>query len=91
MQLCGDEKVIAPDQLRLPKDFVAQYHGIGGGWSAYADILHNNTAVAPSEIFADVWPRAEAAIPLAQAAFANKAYVNAAQALPVYLRDDVVN
>ena len=65
------------------------WFGIGSGFAAYAAILHTRlgilTGCAP-----DAYPQARDVAVLGAAAFAQGLAVSAEQALPVYLRDNVV-
>ncbi|MDH5484188.1 MAG: tRNA (adenosine(37)-N6)-threonylcarbamoyltransferase complex dimerization subunit type 1 TsaB [Gammaproteobacteria bacterium] len=87
MLLVDDELVIPPDQLSRPEgdDWV----GAGSGWQTYAESLSGSMGVDASRQFADYFPQAKTIARLAVADFAQGKGVDAAQALPVYLRNDV--
>lgn len=79
MQLYGAESLIFPNEL-LISDGV----GVGNGWQVYAINTEKVEAIYP-----DIMPIASAAIPLIIAAFKQGLAIDPAQALPVYLRDNV--
>ena len=88
MQLVDSENVIAPDQVVLPGD--EAWAGAGTGWSAYGERL--KSAIAPAEITVQLhecFPTAGAILKLAVVDYAAGLHVPAAQAVPVYLRDNV--
>ena len=88
MRITGRECVTAPDQVPGPRG--GGWTGAGSGWSAYAETM--TAALGEGIVSAQLescFPTAEAIVRLAVADFAAGAYVSAAQALPVYLRDKV--
>lgn len=66
------------------------WHGIGSGWSAFPDDLKQAAGDAVSDWQGDYFPHAQDAAVLAVDAFNRGLAVSADQALPVYLRDQVV-
>ncbi len=88
MQLVGEERVIAPEQVTVPDE--RDWSGAGTGWSAYGQRLQ--AAIAPVELAACLdacLPSAAAIARLAVEDFRAGRHVAAAQAVPVYLRDNV--
>jgi tRNA threonylcarbamoyladenosine biosynthesis protein TsaB len=81
VQLVGEERVIAPDQVQAGAATVFA----GTGFSAYPVL----TALAGTAAHATVLPRASAIALLGQAALHAGQGLPAAQAQPVYLRDQV--
>ncbi|MFA7617771.1 MAG: tRNA (adenosine(37)-N6)-threonylcarbamoyltransferase complex dimerization subunit type 1 TsaB [Thiohalomonadaceae bacterium] len=81
----GDERVSAPDTVVLPND--GSWCGAGTGWSAYEARLPAQVVERDGERL----PHAHDLALLAAAAYERGAYVTAAAAVPVYLRDDVTH
>jgi tRNA threonylcarbamoyladenosine biosynthesis protein TsaB len=87
-QLLGTEAVLAPEAVTAP------HHGsavaIGSGWASYGAILAERTH-CPSQLtlLPDRFPRASPIARLGTAFLASSGGVDAAHALPVYLRDRV--
>ena len=87
MLLQGEECVCPP---AATPTLTGTWQGCGSGWAAYADLLHARhpeVALSPQED----WPHAQDVASLAVAALARGEGVSAADALPVYLRDQVVH
>lgn len=87
MECTGGEKVTSPGRISTPAH--ETWFGVGTGFEAYADELRRNNAVTLSSYEANRYPLAEDILPFASRALANKEYVDARSALPVYLRDNV--
>jgi tRNA threonylcarbamoyladenosine biosynthesis protein TsaB len=87
MRVDGMENVCAPDKIDLPS--TVQWYGVGSGWATYAEKL--TTKLGVQHYQGDKYPQARAMIPLALAAFQEGQFVSAENALPVYLRNQVVN
>ena len=88
MQLVGEEKVVAPEGVSVPAE--CDWTGAGTGWAAYGEPLR--AAIAPVELVAqldDCLPSAASIARLAVADYRAGRHVTAAQAVPVYLRDNV--
>ena len=88
VHLQGSESVIAPERASIPAEH--EWTGAGTGWSAYGEIL--NAAIAPAGLAGqlnDCLPTAASIARLAAADFQAGRHVDASQAVPVYLRDNV--
>lgn len=88
MHLDGEERVIAPDRVSRPGE--AGWLGAGTGWSAYGEELI--AAIGDDVLSARLdacLPSADAIARLAVVEFEAGRHVTAAQAVPVYLRDNV--
>ena len=83
----GAEQVVAPEAVRLPATWVAaQTIGVGSGFAAYPVL---DAALPGLPVRAGLWPRAHEIAQLAAAEVRAGRTAAPAQALPVYLRDDV--
>jgi tRNA threonylcarbamoyladenosine biosynthesis protein TsaB len=88
MQLVGEERVIAPDQVDKPGE--GGWTGAGSGWSAYGETL--KAAIGPgmlSGYMHECFPTAASIVRLAVAEYQAGRHVPASKAVPVYLRDNV--
>ncbi|SIT65817.1 tRNA threonylcarbamoyladenosine biosynthesis protein TsaB [Ectothiorhodosinus mongolicus] len=82
------EQVSAPDQLA---DQSGQaYQAIGRGWQTYGAVLAASMGQEPQNLAANLLPRAHEVARLAVRDFAQGLGVSADEAMPVYLRDQVV-
>ena len=81
----ADEQVIDPDQVALNAASVELL--IGNGWAVYADQWHPHNHVISNEFN---YPHASDVCWIAKAGMAAQQGVTVEQALPVYLRDQVV-
>ncbi len=91
-QLTGEEQVISPDKVQLPKTLLQQnktWIGAGTGWASYADRLLANATVTVQQTLPDCLPSAEVIATLAVPEFNAGNTIIAAEAIPVYLRNDV--
>jgi tRNA threonylcarbamoyladenosine biosynthesis protein TsaB len=86
-ELLGNEQVIAPASVRLVSETPG--FGIGSGWDTYSDELRQVAGQYLSGADPRALPRAEDVIRLAAEYFKAGQFVDAADALPVYLRDNV--
>ena len=84
----ADERVTSPDAVQLPSS--GQIFGIGSGWGAYRERLEHVLQRRLSGIDPDRFPLAKDMLPLAVREYNKGRCVSAEQALPVYLRDNVV-
>ena len=82
------EQVSAPEQLAYPSG--EAYQAIGRGWQTYGSVLAASMGQEPRYLAANSLPRAHEVARLAVRDFAQGLAVSADQAMPVYLRDQVV-
>lgn len=87
VSLLADELVCRPEAVPQPE--AGEWHGIGSGWSVFADALQARFPVQFDEKDTMLLPRAEEVALLAQHAVENGQTVAAEEAIPVYLRDKV--
>lgn len=88
MRLQDRELVCPPDQVPLPVS--GRWTGAGSGWNSYAETLTIRFADIIEKTVSDVWPRAAATARLAVTELAAGHTLTAAEARPVYLRDQVI-
>lgn len=88
MQQVEREMVCKPQAVPLPK--TTGWYGAGTGWASYTQLLLSRLGGHVLTYYPDCFPDAQAMIPLAMNAFQNGQTVSAEHALPVYLRDQVV-
>jgi tRNA threonylcarbamoyladenosine biosynthesis protein TsaB len=86
-ELLGEERVIPPAMVSVALDTPAYCSGTG--WAAHGNELVDKLGVLCSEIDPEALPRAEDVARLGTAYYRAGQAVDAAQALPVYLRDNV--
>ncbi len=79
MQLQNTEQVTSISQVPIPEK---TWFGAGNGWQAY-HLTHSHCR-------ADLYPQAQAMLPLAIHAFEQQQVLSAEQATPIYLRDNIV-
>ncbi|HGN2785598.1 tRNA (adenosine(37)-N6)-threonylcarbamoyltransferase complex dimerization subunit type 1 TsaB [Pseudomonas aeruginosa] len=85
MRLAGSEAVLPPERVAVPWDAdAADWFGAGTGWG-YVERMPQR----PAALDASLLPHAEDLLSLAGFAWARGEGVEAEQALPVYLRDNV--
>lgn len=89
VQPLDDEVVISPERVSLPQG--ERWYGIGSGWLTYADTLAEQLADRVAGSVGEFYPHAQDVAVLAASAVARGETVAAEQALPVYLRDQVVH
>lgn len=82
------EQVASPDAVRVPS--TGQIFGIGSGWGTYRERLERILDGQISGVDPDRFPLAKDMLPLAVREYNAGCCVSAEQALPVYLRDNVV-
>ena len=87
MQPVGEEQVCGPGEVPLPPK--RGWFGVGTGWAAYPQALQDRLGERLAGMHAECYPHAADVARLARASFASGDTVEAAQALPVYLRDRV--
>ena len=86
LELVKEEKVQAPQQVIARSAAIAC--GLGSGWKTYGKVLI--AATHAKTINKDALPNAVATVQLAQQKYYRRQVVEAHQALPVYLRNQVV-
>ncbi len=84
----SDEMVCPPDQVPLLDG--QEWHGIGSGWQTYAEALNVRQQGRVLDWQGESLPHAQDVAVLAVDAFGKGQAVTAREALPVYLRDQVV-
>ena len=84
----SDELVCAAEQVPLLDG--EGWHGIGSGWQPFAEVLKQRQQERLLEWQGDYLPHARDIATLAVDAFAKGRTVSAREALPIYLRDQVV-
>lgn len=84
----SDELVCPPEQVPLLDG--QQWHGIGSGWQTYSEALNMRQQGRVLDWQGEYLPHAQDVAVLAVDAFAKGQAVSAREALPVYLRDKVV-
>ncbi len=84
----GSEMVIAPDAVPLPEG--REWIGCGAGWDACGGALRRHLGACVHEVHADAQPRARDIARLAMRLVMENRLVAPEDALPVYLRDEVV-
>ncbi len=84
MRLVGAEAVLPPERVELPRDAQGEWFGSGTGWG-----FEERLAVKVAAHDASLLPHAEDLLTLAEFAWARGEAVDAEQAQPVYLRDNV--
>ncbi len=85
--LQGEECVTPPELAPLPPG--DRWVAAGSGWASYAGSLSQRASACLHSVVDDCFPSAEAMASLAVKAYQNGGYVAAAEAVPVYLRDNV--
>ena len=83
-----DEQVASPDAVQVPS--TGQIFGVGSGWGTYRERLEHVLHGQIRGIDPDRFPLAKDMLPLAVREYNKGRCVSAEQALPVYLRDNVV-
>ena len=82
------EQVASPDAVQVPS--TGKIFGVGSGWGTYRERLERILEGQIGGIDPDRFPLAKDMLPLAVREYSSGRYVSAEQALPVYLRDNVV-
>ncbi len=88
VELVSAERVTPPDEVDVPAD--KRFFGVGSGWGTYRARLEETLNKQITGIDPERYPLAKDMLPLARREFNNNRCVSAEQALPVYLRDNVV-
>jgi tRNA threonylcarbamoyladenosine biosynthesis protein TsaB len=87
VQLHGEEVVCPPLQVQIPAG--EGWYGAGSGWETYQLPLRQRLGEALSAWDGQLYPAARDVAVLAAAGYGRGEAVDAEQALPVYLRDEV--
>lgn len=89
VELRGREQVQDPNNIEV--NFEISY-GLGSGWHTYQQVLQDKADLQQANcIDGAALPRANTTAKLGAQLFSQQKFVNAADALPVYLRDNVVH
>jgi len=83
----GEEHVTAPELVVVPES--GQWVSAGSGWAAYAEVFKDKVDDRFINTLDDCFPSAEAIARIAVNNFNKGVAVSAAEAVPVYLRDNV--
>ena len=87
-RLVSEERVTPPDVVKVAAD--KRIFGVGSGWKTYRATLERLLDKQVSGIDPKRFPLAKDMLPLAAKEYNDRRCVSAEQALPVYLRDNVV-
>ncbi len=87
--LLGNECVIKPDEIAVPE--TGEWVAAGTGWATYGEVMKPKLGARLVTSLDDCFPTAEAIATLAADAYAKGLSVSAAEAVPVYLRDNVAS
>ena len=87
MELNGDERVLAPQEVPIPAG--EGWHGTGSGWESYGDLLAQRFHEHLVSVYPERYPSAEDIAVLGAAGLRRGRGLRAERALPVYLRDRV--
>ena len=88
MRLVGTEKVCPPNAIEYPNAQGAWF-GVGSGWESYAEILQHTMGKTLTGFRVGDYPSAEASCSLAVDAYQRGEILDASQAVPIYLRNNV--
>jgi tRNA threonylcarbamoyladenosine biosynthesis protein TsaB len=86
----AEEQLVRPDGVALPPGWRAGVHGAGSGFAAYPE-LKETLGSKLDGVHAGLWPRAHEIARLAAPLVWAGQVLPAAEALPLYLRDDVAH
>lgn len=88
MQAQTTEVVCAPDEMAL--SYAGIWQGVGSGWDTYHAILTERVSASLQAWLPNCYIKAQDIVKLAEVAYQQGEVVDADQALPIYLRDQVV-
>jgi tRNA threonylcarbamoyladenosine biosynthesis protein TsaB len=88
MQLKGEERVAKVEVL--PTIDSMDWFAAGTGWQSYAETLNTKYANNIYQTDAAIFPSADAVLLLAVKLFDHQLFIQPEQAIPVYLRNDIV-
>jgi len=89
MALAGEEKVSSAQAVSVASELSTQWSGAGSAWQSYSGQLKDSLGEQITHIYTDYFPHSASIAKLAAQAFLRGEAVDASQALPVYLRNDV--
>lgn len=89
MQPVGEEKVCSATDITLPSE--GEWFGVGTGWDTYAEVLQAQFGSNLSGFNGEILPNAVDIIALAKPAYLENKAIPVEEAMPVYLRNKVVN
>jgi len=89
MKLAGEEKVSSAQNVTLVGQGTSEWSGAGSAWKTYEVELKESLGEQITYIYADYFPHSATIVKLAADAFKQGKALEASQALPVYLRNDV--
>lgn len=89
LRLQGKECVISPERVPVPEE--GKWVAAGTGWATYGKCMKARLGDRLVTTLDDCFPAAEAIARLAVSGYENGAVVSAAEAVPVYLRDNVAS
>ena len=86
-ELVLEESVCKPEEVAVPEQ--GEWAGAGTGWDSYGDVLQAKCEGLVSQVLPQCFPSAQAIAELAAPEFEAGNTVDAAAAVPVYIRDNV--
>ncbi len=86
-ELVLEESVCKPEEVAVPEQ--GEWVGAGTGWDSYGDVLRAKCEGLVSQVAPQCFPSAQAIAELAAPEFEAGNTVDAAAAVPVYIRDNV--
>tara|TARA_R110002096_G_scaffold3529_1_gene17397 strand:- start:83603 stop:84271 length:669 start_codon:yes stop_codon:yes gene_type:complete len=89
MQKIVEEKVCSPSDVSSPS--IENWFGVGSGWNTYSEELQTQFNQNLTGFNGDVFPSAKDIIALAKPAYLEGKAIPVEEAMPVYLRNKVVN
>lgn len=89
MRALTTETVCTPEEMVLASG-ACLWQGVGSGWDTYHNILQQKVGKQLQKWLPQCYVKAQDIVKLAEIAYQNGNLVQADQALPVYLRDQVV-
>jgi tRNA threonylcarbamoyladenosine biosynthesis protein TsaB len=84
-----DDQVVDPDKATIPEGIT--WIGIGSGWASYLPQLELRLQNKLLDIHLNDLPDARDIIPIAKSQFVKKKFLPAEEALPLYLRNNIVD
>lgn len=90
VELVGQEIRSVPGEIVGKKLINSPYHGVGDAWSSYKTVLSHSFASAPESFDVSCLPSALAVAHLARIKYEKGEWLQPWDALPKYLRDNVI-